>query len=121
MTTADRGETTTPELASGRPDPGAAWRVRELIRLHDELDAAGAGADPPPLSVRVRGIVWPLVAAYLSITTVYVAQGTNLDWLIVVAVVAAWLIYGGTRVAERRRIAEVKRRIAELEDGADDD
>jgi hypothetical protein len=97
------------------------WRVRELVRLHDELDGSLAREETHPIRVRMRTILGLAVAAYLSITPIYLARGTGVQWIIVLVTLVAWLVYGGTEVAKRRRIAEVRRRISELEDGGSDD
>lgn len=101
-----------------QPEPVQEWRVRELVRLHDELDEMVGPAEVSPLRSRLGTALGLAVALYLSLLPAYLASGSGVQWMVVLVTAVAWLVYGGTAVARRRRRAAVERRIAALEEEA---
>jgi hypothetical protein len=88
--------------------------VQELIRLHDELDAHPVLRDRS-LGYLARQGLGLVVAVYLSAVLVWAARDSGVQGILVALLAVAWLVVGGVQWAKHRRIAEVKRRIAELE------
>lgn len=111
-TTTVEGRTASGGTASYRE---TAWRVQELIRLHDELDAHPELRDRslPYLARQGLGLA---VAVYLSAAVVWAARDSGVQGILIALLALAWIVVGGVQWAKHRRIAEVKRRIAELED-----
>lgn len=116
----DTASDDAPAHDSEAPWREAEWRVQELIRLHDELDA-----DPELRDRSIRYLVRQgfglVVAAYLSATLIWVARDTGVQGILVAVLAVGWLVVGGIQWAKHRRMVEVKRRIAELENGETDD